>query len=167
MREKSIERETALSFVREKRSRVHPNPGFWEQLGVWHECHYEVFELVGDVELGKEVYREWKTKAELEMSNKVLTLNAINTKSGRKIWGVAIRRRLSDLSFCVDHSSGFDFSFCSMSWTKWKYYTTSSFTTFMATSWNSATVLTLAEGSNIGDGTAMWWDEQKEKMRTP
>lgn len=85
MREKSIERETALSFVREKRSRVHPNPGFWEQLGVWHECHSEVFELVGDVELGKEVYREWKTKAELEMSNKVLTLNAINTKSGRKI----------------------------------------------------------------------------------
>lgn len=63
--------DKARSFVRRKRSRVRSNTGFWEQLGIWHECHYDVFEFVNGVKVEKKAYREWKIKAGLEMSDRV------------------------------------------------------------------------------------------------
>ncbi|QSZ32459.1 hypothetical protein DSL72_002033 [Monilinia vaccinii-corymbosi] len=84
MRERAVDREQALSFVRQKRSRVHPNTGFWEQLGIWHECHYDLFEVVDGVSLEKEAYREWKAKAAWEMRHRVLALNDANVQSGGK-----------------------------------------------------------------------------------
>ncbi|KAF7896647.1 uncharacterized protein EAF01_009050 [Botrytis porri] len=74
MRERALDREEALAFVRQKRSRVQPNIGFWEQLGIWHDCHYDVFETVDGEILEKKVYREWKVKTEREMSSRVGTL---------------------------------------------------------------------------------------------
>ncbi|RAL66773.1 hypothetical protein DID88_007556 [Monilinia fructigena] len=80
MRMENLSREQALSFVRRKRSRVRPNMGFWEQLGIWHECHYDVFEFVDGVKLEKEVYREWKIKVGLEMSDRILTVDVVSVQ---------------------------------------------------------------------------------------
>ncbi|ESZ93255.1 hypothetical protein SBOR_6355 [Sclerotinia borealis F-4128] len=85
MREKNLNREQALLFVRAKRSRVYPNTGFWEQLGIWHECHYAVSEFIGGVNSEFDGYREWKIKAGVEMSKRVLILNDVDVQSGEKI----------------------------------------------------------------------------------
>ncbi|CAD6446082.1 2a637dca-ac36-486d-b540-8dc2f72be30c [Sclerotinia trifoliorum] len=75
MRKKTLDRDQALLFVRQKRLRVQPNTGFWEQLNVWHDCQHDVFEYVNGENFLKELYREWKSKAGMEMSNRVLALN--------------------------------------------------------------------------------------------
>lgn len=71
MRERNLDREQALAFVRQKRSRVQPNIGFWEQLGIWHDCHHDVFETFGGGKLEKKVYRDWKAKTAMEMISRV------------------------------------------------------------------------------------------------
>ncbi|KAF7959381.1 hypothetical protein EAE96_001001 [Botrytis aclada] len=71
MRERTLDREEALAFVRQKRSRVQPNTGFWEQLGLRHDCHHDVFENVDGEVLEKKVYREWKGKTVREMGGRV------------------------------------------------------------------------------------------------
>ncbi|TGO25790.1 hypothetical protein BPAE_0072g00100 [Botrytis paeoniae] len=71
MRERTLDREEALAFVRQKRLRVQPNLGFWEQLSIWHDYHHDVFETVGGEILEKEIYREWKEKVVREMGSRV------------------------------------------------------------------------------------------------
>ncbi|KAI9640499.1 hypothetical protein NHQ30_011245 [Ciborinia camelliae] len=84
MRERTLDRDQALAFVRPKRSRVQPNMGFWEQLGIWHECHHDVFEFVEGEKLEKNAYREWKIKAGVEMSNRVFTVNDVDVQPSGK-----------------------------------------------------------------------------------
>ncbi|KAF5867799.1 putative dual specificity protein [Botrytis fragariae] len=71
MRKRALNREEALAVVRQTRSRVQPNTGFWEQLDIWHDCHHDVFENFDGKILEKEIYREWKAKVMREMGSRV------------------------------------------------------------------------------------------------
>jgi len=72
MRTRKIGRDAALGIVRKERERVRPNAGFWEQLGIWEGCGYEVWEVVGGVRKEKAAYAEWKLRAEEEMRKRIL-----------------------------------------------------------------------------------------------
>lgn len=85
MRFMNLDREQALSFVRQKRSRVQPNTGFWEQLRIWYECHHDVFEHRGGEKFEKEAYREWKVKAVADMCDRVLTFNDVDAQPGENM----------------------------------------------------------------------------------
>jgi hypothetical protein len=50
---------------------VCPNTGFWEQLKIWEECGYEVWEEVDGKRIEKEVYKTWKKNAEEKMRQRI------------------------------------------------------------------------------------------------
>jgi hypothetical protein len=68
MRAQKKDRDPILHFVKSKRPRVQPNPGFWTQLGIWENCGFDVYDGEGRE---KRVYREWKEGAEREMRDRV------------------------------------------------------------------------------------------------
>lgn len=72
MRKQKKDRDNILQFVKTKRPRVQPNRGFWEQLGIWDACNFEIWEEVGEEKVEKEAYRAWKEKAEEEMKTRVV-----------------------------------------------------------------------------------------------
>jgi len=71
MRAQKKDRESILRFVKVRRPRVQPNRGFWEQLGIWESCGFEVWEEVEGKKVEKEMYRGWKEGAEEEMKTRV------------------------------------------------------------------------------------------------
>ncbi|KAF7913356.1 uncharacterized protein EAE98_011581 [Botrytis deweyae] len=82
MRERTLDRDEALALVRQKRSRVQPNTGFWAQLSIWHDCHHDVFENFDGEILEKKIYREWKEKAAMEMGSRVSNLTQSQSSIG-------------------------------------------------------------------------------------
>lgn len=53
----------AIDFVRERHGGVMPNLGFVNQLVVWEECVWELFEEVDGERRKKRAYGEWKGEA--------------------------------------------------------------------------------------------------------
>jgi hypothetical protein len=71
MRAQKKDRDALLRFVKMRRPRVQPNRGFWEQLEIWGNCEFEVWEEVEGKKVEKEAYRVWKEGAEEEMQTRV------------------------------------------------------------------------------------------------
>src|SRR6266511_120043 len=63
MKSQHLSCQSALSLVQSKRTIANPNAGFREQLKIWEECGYEVFERVEEggewQKQPTKAYKEW------------------------------------------------------------------------------------------------------------
>ena len=71
MRKFSLDYPDALALARESRPLVSPNPGFEDQLQIWHSCGYNIY-LSNDSPAAespaleeKDIYKAWKSNRDI------------------------------------------------------------------------------------------------------
>lgn len=65
MRDMNLDFDTALKFVRNRRSKIKPNVGFEKQLRLWYNMKYNIYDQDGRP---KQQYLDWKSENELTKS---------------------------------------------------------------------------------------------------